>query len=257
METHGPILEALGRHGVLVPSDPHPNRARGLVRIRGVDPITGWLAIGLALSGVSTLSILDPRPGSLGSIGPGFPRRGDTATLARLIREAAPTIRMADREEPASLEVLGAHGATDIALARNLTARDIPHLDVVTDEEGIFVGPLIVPGATPCETCLGIQRTEGDPWWPRLALQLGDPRRDAGLEVPPCAALMAAGVALREILAHIDGSAPSARRWRIPFLGIAAIGEPCVPHPSCGCGAHPSTGSPTAEDSRRDNGDRP
>ncbi|MBN2176630.1 MAG: hypothetical protein JW722_03125 [Demequinaceae bacterium] len=241
---HGKVIEALDRHGVLVPSEPSPGRARSLIRVHGVGPITGWLAIGLALGGISALSIVDPRPRQLAAIGPGFPHRGDAASLNRLIREVEPTIRMAEREEHASLEVLCAHGATDIVLARQLTARDVPHLDIVTDEGGITVGPLIVPGATPCETCLGMFRTEREPWWPRIALQFGDPRRDAGLEAPPAASLMAAGIALKEILAHVDGTAPSAQRWRIPFEGTAASAESCAAHPACGCGAAPPSDPP-------------
>ncbi|MCJ7827485.1 MAG: hypothetical protein MUP36_04535 [Demequinaceae bacterium] len=244
LEGFGAVVEALDRHGVLMPSRPHSARSASLVRIHGVDPITGWLAVGLALAGVSALSILDPRPASLGAVGPGFPGQGDVASLVRIVRDAEPTIRIARTEEGASLEVLRAHGASDIALTRDLTARDIPHLDIVTDEEGVTVGPLIVPGRTPCETCLGILRTEQDPWWPRLALQLGDPRRDAGLEVPPVAALLAAAVALHEALTLFDGAKPSARRWRIPFQGVAISEEPCIAHPACGCGARSSADSP-------------
>lgn len=243
-ERFSPIVGALEAHGLLEASRPQPCPAT-LVRLHGVDPLSEALGIGLALGGVSALSILDRRPAQSriadGHRGAGV---GDVAALTRAIKDAEPTVRIAGSDERASLEVLRAHGSSDIGLARDLTARDIPHLDVVTDEEGVSVGPLIVPGVTPCETCLGIAHTERDPWWPRLALQLGDPRRNGGLRVPPEAVLLATGVALREILGFLRGGAPWSRRWRIPFTGEAIEVEDCVGHPACGCGAAQSEDDP-------------
>jgi hypothetical protein len=240
-ERFGPIVAALEAHGLLEAAHPRPGRTV-LVRLHGVDPITTALGIGLALGGVSALSIIDRRsarwsPG--GHLGMGF---SDATSLTRFVKDANPIVRIAGPDERASLEVLRAHGASDIGHARDLTARDIPHLDIVSDEEGVNVGPLIAPGLTPCETCLGIARTERDPWWPRLALQLGDPRRDGGLRMPPEAVLLTAGIALREILGFLRGGAPLSRRWRIPFEGEALDVEDCVAHPACGCGAaHPES----------------
>lgn len=237
-ENHGPIIDALDRHGLIEADRPHPKRCEFLVRVHGVDRITSELATGLALAGVSALSIRDRRKFRSG----GLPSRmlsglSDAAALTRLVRDSAPLIRIASPDEVASLEVLRAHGASDITLARNLTSQDIPHLEIVTDEEGVSIGPLIVPGVTPCETCLGISHTEHDPWWPRLAFQLGDPTRDAGVRIPPDTALLAAGIALREIMAFRRGGAPSSRKWRIAFGGNAIESESCAPHPACGCGA--------------------
>ena len=237
-DDYGSIIDALERHGLLETSRPRFKCGDFLVRMHGVDAITCGLAIGLALAGVPALSIRDGRPlhtgGLTGRILPGL---SDAAALTRFVRDTEPLIRIAGPDELASLEVLRAHGASDIGLTRDLTSRDIPHLDIITDEEGVSVGPLIVPGLTPCETCIGITHTEQDPWWPRLALQLGDPRRDAGIRVPPETALLTAGIALREVLAHLRGSGPSSRRWRIPFVGMPFESEPYAAHPACGCGA--------------------
>ncbi len=237
-EDHGQIIDALDRHGLLKTARPRIEYGDSLVRVHGVDAITCGLAIGLALAGVPALSICDRRPPRLASpANRMLPGLSNAAALTRFIRDTEPLIRIARPDELASLEVLRAHGASDIGVSRGLTSRDIPHLDIVTDEDGVNVGPLIVPGLTPCETCLGIAHTERDPWWPRLALQLGDPRRDAGVRVPPEAALLAAGIALREVLALLRGAEPSSRRWRIPFEGMTIESEYCATHPACGCGA--------------------
>jgi len=232
---HARLIDDLGRHGLLEPARSAPTLP-GLVRIRGVDPVTTWLAIGLALAGVSALSIVDPARSIPARI-PGSPGVGDARSLLRILKDASPSLRLASADEESRIEILRGHGASDLVLARTLTARDVPHLDVVTDEEGVDVGPLVVPGRTACETCLGIERAERDPWWPRLALQLGDPRRDAGLLVPAHAALVAAGVALREVLASLDGREPASVRWRIPYDSCLPEPTACQPHPACGCGA--------------------
>ncbi len=235
-ERHIRLIDDLDRHGLLEPS--HSSSVfPGVIRIQGVDPITTWLAIGLALAGVSGLSIVDPKRSTPHGRIPGFPGVGDERSLLRLLKDTSPSLRIATADEEARIEIFRGHGASDLIHARTLTARDVPHLDIVTDEEGIDIGPLIVPGQTACETCLGIEKAERDPWWPRLALQLGDPRRDAGVVVPTSAALVAAGIALREVLGNLSGREPESMRWRIPF--DSSLPEPmeCRPHPACGCGA--------------------
>lgn len=234
------LIDALDRCGLLEPAQ-SPTTYSGIIRIHGVDPLTSWLAIGLALAGIGELSVVDPRLATPFDRISGFPGIGDDAALLKVLRDADPSLRVVTPDEDARLEVLRSHGASDLALARILTSRDIPHLEIVTDEAGITVGPLIVPGTTPCETCLGIERAESDPWWPRLALQLGDPRRNAGLIVPTPAALLAAGLALRDILAFLDGVEPSSIQWRVPFDTLVPESRTRLPHPDCGCGADPAS----------------
>ena len=50
--------------------------------------------------------------------------------------------------------------------------RDIPHVLVSFDEQGATVGPLVVPGRTPCAHCLDLHRRDADPSWVALASQL-------------------------------------------------------------------------------------
>jgi len=232
------IVEALRENGLLTEDPPYPSLPDATVRLRVVDAITSTIAIGLARAGVGALSIVDPRPTSpRGPFGPSAAGLSLASALARSLRETSPTIRIAGPFERASLEILRGHGALDLAVPRDLTARDIPHLRIVTDEEGIDVGPLVVPGRTPCETCLGIAQAETDPWWPRIALQLGDAGRDAGVRPPEAATLLASGIAVREIVTALRGVPLRTRRWRVPFDGNTIEAVSLHPHPDCWCGA--------------------
>ncbi len=50
--------------------------------------------------------------------------------------------------------------------------RDVPHLIVVVDERGAHVGPLVIPGVTPCAHCVDAQARAADESWPAVATQL-------------------------------------------------------------------------------------
>jgi hypothetical protein len=50
--------------------------------------------------------------------------------------------------------------------------RDIVHLPIVFGEVAVTIGPLVVPGATACLTCIETRRTSADPAWPAVAPQL-------------------------------------------------------------------------------------
>lgn len=55
-----------------------------------------------------------------------------------------------------------------------LLARDLPHLAVVRDIDGLQIGPLVVPGATPCLRCEDLAKLSRHPEWPAVATQLLD-----------------------------------------------------------------------------------
>ncbi len=241
------VVDSLKAHGLLTQERREPALARALVRVRRVDAITSAVATALARANVGAISIVDARPAHpMGPFGPAAAGLSLAAALARSLKEIAPTLRIAGPSERASLEILRGHGALDLTIPRELSALDVPHLGIVTDEDGIDVGPLVAPGATPCEICLGIARTEIDPWWPRLALQLGGAGRDAGLRIPEAAALLAAGIAVSETVGALSGTQPTMLRVRVPFDGGAIKVVRLRPHPDCGCGAAGSVGDPEA-----------
>lgn len=71
-----------------------------------------------------------------------------------------------------NLVVIVANFVTPLAVAGHWLRRDVPHLCVTLDESGADVGPLVVPGMTPCLHCLDEQRRRDDDCWTAIATQL-------------------------------------------------------------------------------------
>ena len=109
-------------------------------------------------------------------------------------------------------------------------ARDIPHLSIVFDEEGVEVSPLIEPGKTSCLACYEKHRIETEPNWPVIAPQLLALDRtlaDSAL------LLFASGVAVNQILNFIDHGQSESNSVRLNRNGeIASFMPPAI---SCGC----------------------
>jgi len=84
--------------------------------------------------------------------------------------------------------------------------RLLPHLlSEVRGEVGV-VGPLVVPGTSACLRCLDLTRTDRDPGWPAIAVQLATNTRAAA----PCDGVLAVAVAAQtamQALAFLDGVA--------------------------------------------------
>ncbi len=121
----------------------------------------------------------------------------------------------------------------DRAMADTLLRADQPHLVLRPWLGGVLLGPLVVPGVTPCLSCLDLSRAATDPAWPRLLAQLN---RRPDRPDPVVLAWAGATVAVQlvswlrngssELLATtVELSPPGyslqVRRWRI--------------HPRCGC----------------------
>lgn len=109
-------------------------------------------------------------------------------------------------------------------------ARDIPHLSIVFDEEGVEVSPLIEPGKTSCLACYEKHRIETEPNWPVIAPQLLALDRtlaDSAL------LLFASGVAVNQMLNFIDHGQSESNAVRLNRDGkIASFMPPAI---SCGC----------------------
>jgi len=152
------------------------------------------------------------------------------------------------RARPPSLVVLAADADDGTAGGRQrdrLLADGVPHLSAGVYEGVGRVGPLVLPGRTPCLRCLDLARTDRDPAWPLVAAQLTHQAvtRPGAPATVPCDAVLAATVAAHAaiaVLAHLDD--PDAPTW----LGGAVL-EIRLPHgvprrrrfgthPACGCG---------------------
>ena len=109
-------------------------------------------------------------------------------------------------------------------------ARDIPHLSIVFDEEGVEVSPLIEPGKTSCLACYEKHRIETEPNWPVIAPQLLALDRTLA---ESALLLFASGVAVNQILNFIDHGQSESNAVRLNRDGkIASFMPPAI---SCGC----------------------
>lgn len=146
----------------------------------------------------------------------------------------------------ADLVVLADSLAADPRLVRDLTAAGVPHLVVrVRDGAGV-VGPLVIPGLTSCLSCADLHRTDRDPAWPALAVQL---REFVGVADRPTL-LATAALALSQvsqIIAAVRGvgtSGPAApvaplatldATLEVDVASSSIVARRWVRHPLCGC----------------------
>ena len=178
---------------------------------------------------------------------------GDVGRPARMAVEEA-VARTAGRPSPdrrpaarrgaaarADLVVLADAARPDPVTAHRLVLDGRRHLPVAVTDGAGSVGPLVVPGRTPCLRCEDLVRAEEDPAWPRVAAELGVRRTPAS----PAAAAATAALAVTEVLALLRGATPPS--WGTT-LHLAADGtrrdRPVRRHPGCGCDALGPRGRP-------------
>lgn len=138
------------------------------------------------------------------------------------------------REDP-DVEVVLAAGEPSRGWLDELAARSTALLPVVFGEERVRIGPLVVPGHTPCLRCYDSGRADWDRAWAALVTQFGRRSRSLGV-VRPLGHVAALEVAaeLRAMAAdqtpptvgHVIEVGPEPRRGpahEVPF------------HPQCGC----------------------
>jgi hypothetical protein len=227
-------------------------RMRRTVRVHGLGR-TGWaLAATLAQAGVR-ITCDDRRTiraADLGPCGPSVEEIGQPRdrTFAQRYARALPpgNIRRQAPAAEADLVVLVDHAVADTGAAAALVSQDVPHLSVVVGEARTVVGPLVLPGRTPCLRCFDLHRSERDPAWPTVAAQLAShtPGTRAAIEsVSPeepeetVLAIASAALAAAQVLAHLAGrratSVGSTLELSLPDLlpSRRAWSE----HPACGC----------------------
>lgn len=239
--------------GLTAPAGPRAGAPTGLSVLRrrdersvlvvGAGRVGAPLAALLAAAGVGTVDVLDPGTARAPDTAVGGLRvqdvgrpRGDAAR--ERLGELAPSTRTGPARRP-DVVVLAPASQLEDADAAAVRHDPVPHLLAeVRDTVGV-VGPLVLPGRGPCLRCLDLTRTDLDPDWPALAVQLASPVR----AVRPAAvggAVLAAAVsaqAAQQVLALIDGDLPASVggtlelalpdwRWRR---------RTWPPHPACDC----------------------
>jgi hypothetical protein len=134
--------------------------------------------------------------------------------------------------DEASLVVLVADWALSPADHLPWLNRDIPHLPVVAGERAITVGPLVEPGVSPCLYCVHLTRSDADPAWPAIAIQLlgRGPREEGALEVAEAAAFV-----VRAVITRLRGERASGVSWRLAGGDVSE--QTWSRHPDCRCAA--------------------
>jgi len=218
-------------------------RRQAQVLVVGAGRVGAPLAAVLATSGIGAVDVVDdgttrPQDTGVGGLDLRDVGRPRGQAARELVHRAAPSVARLPVVRP-DLVVLASGGDDVRERARRLVLEGTAHLLVeVRDATGV-VGPLVLPGRTPCLRCLDHTRTDLDPAWPVLAHQLpaageGDLGCDGAL------ALAVAAQAAAQVLAMVDGTAVPAAlggtlemalpdwRWRRRSWPV---------HPDCGCDA--------------------
>jgi len=224
-------------------------RREASVRVRGAGRVGSLVASTLSAAGVGQVDVVDGGhveawdavPGGIPADASGERR---DAAARKAVRRAA-CWRPRTRGAVALVVLAPRDGldayAPDPCSAEGLVEAGTPHLYGGVVEGTGVVGPLVLPGRSPCGGCILWSRAEREPSWPLVVGQWRTAsRRRAG--VPACdvaLATMVAGALASYALSFLDGDGGCAAGYRLRFAlpHLLAETEQLRPHPDCSCGA--------------------
>jgi hypothetical protein len=195
-------------HGVDADEVVRRRRAARVV-VEGAGRVGAPVAALLASAGIGSVQVVDDgltRPGDCGVGGlptaaVGRPRQDAGRELVRSVTASAPGAAPTRVSLPDLVVLTPVGGAPTPEPPRLL-----PHLlSEVRGDVGV-VGPLVVPGRSACLRCLDLTRTDRDPGWPAIAVQLATNTSATA----PCDGVLAVSVAAQtamQALAFLDGEA--------------------------------------------------
>jgi hypothetical protein len=232
-------------------------RRRSRVVVEGAGRLGALLVTLLAAAAVGRLVVTDDGQVRAGDLGPGGHERatvgtGRAASAAQRAALAAPSARVSCSRspvpldaEPPDLVVVSPDGpAPPPGRCEQLLAAGVPHLLATTFERVAVVGPLVLPGRSPCTTCLDLHRVDRDRQWPVVASQLhGAAASVTGVRtVAACdvvLASLAASLAASAALAYLDAPGEphelAGAMVQVRPPGLLARRRSWTWHPSCGC----------------------
>ena len=201
----------------------------------------------LLSSGISQTSLHGPhgphgqRPIKESDLCAGFLHPGDighsyairTQELSRELSLFPPTKKIGEEESRKFMVVVGNTPADRV---QEWISQGVPHLFIDTpDSASISIGPIVIPGQTPCARCISMALDDQNPTWREISmLKLTNPAK----EVPVSVAHYIAGIAALELLGFIDegrslligGSA------RLDYRAPTVLERKTFTrHPACGC----------------------
>ena len=241
--------------GLLLAAD----RARRRVVVHGAGRVGATVASTLLAAGVGSVSVVDAQPVRPGDVLPSGAQQQDVGgSWAQVMagvaaRVGAPCPSHGRSPEPDLVVLVGEH-VLDARVGDDLVRRDIDHLGVVVDTARVVVGPLVLPGRSPCIRCLDLHRRDRDPAWLHLVAQLLDSRATRSAVGETALSTTAGALAALQVLCHLDAkvtpdtvgrtlelSLPDGqvhrRAWRL--------------HAQCGCSRLPAAPSGADDDQAR------
>ena len=224
-------------------ADVMQRRQDAVVSVHGNGRVGAGAAMLLAAAGVGTLACLDDEPMRFADVSPGgLPRQmTDTRGAVTALRASryARTVR-ATTTRPAGITLALLTPSPSVLLPEVVTGvRDEPHLFAAVQETTAVIGPLVLPGRTPCLRCLSLGRSDRDPYWPLLSAQMvGEQPSEEPCDV--ALAGLTSALAALQALAYIDGDDDVAVAGGLLEFDLATASlrrRSVEAHPLCGCGA--------------------
>ncbi|RCG19535.1 ThiF family adenylyltransferase [Streptomyces diacarni] len=224
-------------------------RREARVQVRGAGRVGAAVAATLAAAGVGQVDVVDggvveewdTAPGGLPADQVGTRRDVAARGAVRESRAWKSTARGGiDLVVIAPRDGLDAY-APDPEIAERFLSARTPHVYGGVVEATGVVGPLVLPGSSPCSDCMTRARAEREPSWPMLVGQWRTAsRRRTG--VPACdtaLATMVAGATASYALGYLDGDGACAVGYRLRFAlpHLLPATEEFTAHPECPCGA--------------------
>lgn len=221
-------------------------RRRATVVVHGLGRVGAHTAVRLAATGLGTVVPIDPAPVEPADTGPGCHAGPDLGgrrqdSVIRAIRLAAPSTATAlpPYGRPPDLTIVAPGERPPTELLADLAAQGLPHLRVEVLEDRALLGPLVIPGATPCSRCRDLALTDRDPLWPGVLARLTGPNGPSARQ-PACDTVLsavAANYAVLHALAFLDGYTPPSVAGVLEFALPYAVPERTIvaSHPACGC----------------------
>jgi len=233
-------------------------RRTATVAVHGTSRLATTVAATLAAAGVGWVQLVQAGEVSAsdacpGGVTPADEGRRFAVAGEEAVRRYGPDIEIGPipPERRTDLVVLTDPAPPDPTLRSALHQDAVAHLPASVDGRRAVIGPLVLPGQTSCLNCTDLHRTDRDPAWPVLAVQLASrPRRRIGSDVALC--LATAGVAVGQALAYLDRQQPAtlaaSLEWQWPDWRLRRRSWPA--HYSCDCGAATAAAFHPDEDGR-------
>jgi len=155
---------------------------------------------------------------------------GPSTSLARSVTSLLTETGVEVGPDPDLIVILSSGEPGRAALADVVRCR-VAHLVVVLDGDVVRIGPLVVPGRTPCVSCTDLHRATWDPGWLALVPQFG---RAIQHSAPNLAQHVAAVEVAALCLALADRPPDNRIRTVGPDRRVRVAGHAAF-HPRCAC----------------------